>query len=231
MSGRRPQVAAVRVAAVNASHAFSIAGGTGGVAVSLWKDFRRSGRPTSCQDHRHRSAGAGFDDFVHVVTDASPCLGAHDFVVVLLALLTRCKLLQQIPRRSGANTARYCSFFPRNALRSMKQPFKDRPRRRRKRHHDDLCRKKSVRRFGRTPAPAIRPEVAFSQIDARPFQMMLGCREGRICPAADGEGRCHGDLDGAAERILLDEEGDGLDIAAPSVQKEPGRPAPRSETP
>jgi hypothetical protein len=41
---------------------------------------------------------------VHVVTDASPYLGAHDFVVVLLALLTRCKLLQQIPRRSGANT-------------------------------------------------------------------------------------------------------------------------------
>jgi cbb3-type cytochrome oxidase maturation protein len=39
------------------------------------------------------------------------------------------------------------------------------------------------------------------------------------------------DLDGAAERILLDEDGDGLDTAAPSVQKEPERPMPRSETP
>jgi cbb3-type cytochrome oxidase maturation protein len=39
------------------------------------------------------------------------------------------------------------------------------------------------------------------------------------------------DLDGAAERILLDEEGDGLDMAAPSVQKEPERSTPRSETP
>ena len=39
------------------------------------------------------------------------------------------------------------------------------------------------------------------------------------------------DLDGAAERILLDEEGDGLDAAGPSVQKEPDRSTPRSRTP
>ena len=39
------------------------------------------------------------------------------------------------------------------------------------------------------------------------------------------------DLDGAAERILLDEEGDGLDTAAPSAQKKPEEATPRSETP
>lgn len=39
------------------------------------------------------------------------------------------------------------------------------------------------------------------------------------------------DLDGAAERILLDEEGDRLDAGSPSVQKEPDRSPPRSETP
>ena len=38
------------------------------------------------------------------------------------------------------------------------------------------------------------------------------------------------DLDGAAERILLDEE-DGLDAGGSSVQKEPERSIPRSETP
>ena len=124
--------------------------GRAGVAAALqWKEFRRSGRPTSCQEHRCLSAETGFSEFVHVVTDASPCLGAHDFVVVLLALLTRCKLLQQIPRRSDANTARYCLFFPPNAARSMKQPFKDRARERRKRHRGDPCRKKSICWFGR----------------------------------------------------------------------------------
>lgn len=39
------------------------------------------------------------------------------------------------------------------------------------------------------------------------------------------------DLDGAAERILLDEEGDGLDTVAPSAQKKPEGSTPRSETP
>ena len=36
------------------------------------------------------------------------------------------------------------------------------------------------------------------------------------------------DLDGAAERILLDEEGDGLDTAAPSARKVPEESTPRS---
>lgn len=39
------------------------------------------------------------------------------------------------------------------------------------------------------------------------------------------------DLDGAAERILLDEEGDGLDVAGPSAQKEATQSTPRSEQP
>lgn len=39
------------------------------------------------------------------------------------------------------------------------------------------------------------------------------------------------DLDGAAERILLDEEGDGLDAASPSVQNGPERSTPRSDAP
>jgi cbb3-type cytochrome oxidase maturation protein len=39
------------------------------------------------------------------------------------------------------------------------------------------------------------------------------------------------DLDGAAERILLDEEDDALDAGRPSVQKEADRSTPRSETP
>lgn len=39
------------------------------------------------------------------------------------------------------------------------------------------------------------------------------------------------DLDGAAERILLDEEGEALDAGGPSVQKEADRSTPRSETP
>ena len=39
------------------------------------------------------------------------------------------------------------------------------------------------------------------------------------------------DLDGAAERILLDEEDDRLDAAAPSAQKEADRSTPRSEQP
>jgi hypothetical protein len=34
-------------------------------------------------------------------------LGAHDFIVVLLALLTRRKLLQQIPRPGAVISARY----------------------------------------------------------------------------------------------------------------------------
>lgn len=39
------------------------------------------------------------------------------------------------------------------------------------------------------------------------------------------------DLDGAAERILLDEEDDRLDAAAPSAPKEADRSTPRSEQP
>lgn len=39
------------------------------------------------------------------------------------------------------------------------------------------------------------------------------------------------DLDGAAERILLDEEADGLDVTGPSAQKEANQSTPRSETP
>jgi cbb3-type cytochrome oxidase maturation protein len=39
------------------------------------------------------------------------------------------------------------------------------------------------------------------------------------------------DLDGAAERILLDDGDDVLDVAGPSVQKESDRSTPRSETP
>lgn len=39
------------------------------------------------------------------------------------------------------------------------------------------------------------------------------------------------DLDGAAERILLDEEGDGLDADGPSAQKHDNRSTPRSEQP
>ena len=39
------------------------------------------------------------------------------------------------------------------------------------------------------------------------------------------------DLDGAAERILLDEEDDRLDAAAPSAQQEADRSTPRSEQP
>jgi cbb3-type cytochrome oxidase maturation protein len=39
------------------------------------------------------------------------------------------------------------------------------------------------------------------------------------------------DLDGAAERILLDDGDDTLDAAGPSVQKEADRATPRSEAP
>lgn len=39
------------------------------------------------------------------------------------------------------------------------------------------------------------------------------------------------DLDGAAERILLDEEGDGLEAAGSSAQKEPERSTPPERTP
>ncbi len=39
------------------------------------------------------------------------------------------------------------------------------------------------------------------------------------------------DLDGAAERILLDEDEGALDAAGPSAQKEANRSTPRSETP
>lgn len=39
------------------------------------------------------------------------------------------------------------------------------------------------------------------------------------------------DLDGAAERILLDDGDEVLDVAGPSVQKESDRSTPRSETP
>lgn len=37
------------------------------------------------------------------------------------------------------------------------------------------------------------------------------------------------DLDGAAERILLDDGNDALDVTGPSVQKEPDGSTPRSE--
>jgi len=37
--------------------------------------------------------------FENAIARVSPFFGAHDFIVVLLALLTRRKLLQQIPRR------------------------------------------------------------------------------------------------------------------------------------
>lgn len=39
------------------------------------------------------------------------------------------------------------------------------------------------------------------------------------------------DLDGAAERILLDDGDDTLDAAGPSVQNETDRATPRSEAP
>lgn len=182
-----------RMAALRTGQASSIAGRTDGTAALEWKDLRRSGRQTSRHEHRHPSARTGISELVHVVTDASPCLGAHDFVVVLLALLTRCKLLQQIPRKSDANTARYCSFFPPNAARSMKQPFKDRRRRRQKPHHGDTRRKKSVRASRPAAHSAIRPEFAVSQVGAR-----LGPKAAPTAgPACNGRGRGSVDAQGS----------------------------------
>ena len=69
---------------------------------------RRSAAPEPRQEHR--LSGGAIELTLHVIGIAgvSPCFGAHDFIVVLLALLTRRKLLQQIPRRSETNIARYC---------------------------------------------------------------------------------------------------------------------------
>ena len=71
----------------------------------------RLAAPAPRQEHRLRSGATELTVHVIGIAGVSPCFGAHDFIVVLLALLTRRKLLQQIPRRSETNIARYFDCF------------------------------------------------------------------------------------------------------------------------
>jgi hypothetical protein len=67
----------------------------------VWKEvIRRLAAPLNRHEHRRQDGATELIVNVIGIAFVSPPFGAHGFIVVLLALLTRRKLLQQIPRRN-----------------------------------------------------------------------------------------------------------------------------------